>query len=204
MQITIDLKPDQLAELTCSNKVELSTLKPRDEFRLGDEIFIVLEQTENGTRVITKEFAYSHVRFGDSSDWRVSLIRKVLNNEYFNKIADIVGVKNILTMDRDLTSLDGLYDYGTCIDKVSLLTFAEYAEYHKILGLKPDYPSWWWLITPMSTPSNDYVRNVCHVFASGIINWCDCDVSCGVRPFLTLESSISVLANRLSCPLIKV
>lgn len=202
-KVTIDLKPDQLTALTCSNKVELSTLKPRDEFRLGDEIFIVLEQTENGTRVIAKEFAYCDVKFGDNSDWKVSPIREALNDEYWKKIADIVGKKNILKMYRDLTSLDGLDDYGTCADWVSLLTSAEYVKYHKILGLRPNYPNWWWLITPTSTPSNDYVRSVCHVFADGIINWCDCEVSCGVRPFLTLESSISVLTNRLSCPLMK-
>ena len=195
-KVTIDLKPEQLAELTCSNKVELSTLKPGDEFKLGDEIFIVLEQTNNGTRVIAKEFAYCRVKFGDNSNWKVSPIRKMLNDQYFNKIAIFIGKKNILTMDRDLTSLDGLDDYGTCTDKVSLLTSVEYAKYHKILGLKPDYPSWWWLITPMSTPSNDYVCNVCCVMSNGILGWSDCICSGGVRPFLTLESSISVLLNK--------
>ena len=149
-KVTIDLKPDQLVELTCSNKVELSTLKSGDKFKLGDEIFIVLEQTENGTRVIAKEFAYCNVKFGNNPDWKISPIRRKLNNEYFKKIAGIVGEKNILNMRRDLTSLDGLDDYGTCTDWVSLLTSAEYAKYHKILGLKPGYPSWWWLITPMS------------------------------------------------------
>lgn len=195
-KVTIDLNPEQLAALTCSNKVELSTLKPKDEFRLGDEVFIVLEQTDNGTRVISKEFAYNDVKFGDNSNWNVSPIRKMLNNEYFKKIAAIIGEKNILSMDRDLTSLDGLDDYGTCTDKVSLLTSAEYAKYHKILGLKSNYPDWWWLITPASTPSNDYSRFVCYVGSCGILIWDVCDFSDGVRPFLNLESSISVLLNK--------
>lgn len=195
-KVTIDLNPEQLAALTCSNKVELSTLKPKDEFRLGDEVFIVLEQTDNGTRVISKEFAYNDVKFGDNSNWNVSPIRKMLNNEYFKKIAAIIGEKNILSMDRDLTSLDGLDDYGTCTDKVSLLTSAEYAKYHKILGLKPNYPDWWWLITPTSTPSNDYARRVCCVDSFGILCWFGCGYSGGVRPFLNLESSISVLLNK--------
>ena len=195
-KVTIDLNPEQLAALACSNKVELSTLKPGDEFKLGDKVFIVLEQTNNGTRVIAKEFAYFDVKFGDNSDWKVSRIRKSLNNEYFKKIADIVGDKNILTMDRDLTSLDGLDDYGNCTDKVSLLTSAEYAKYHKILGLKPNYPNWWWLITPASTPSNDYTRGVCFVNSGGVLGCVICGCSGGVRPFLTLESSISVLLNK--------
>lgn len=195
-KVTIDLNPEQLAALNCSNKVELSTLKPKDEFRLGDEVFIVLEQTDNGTRVISKEFAYNDVKFGDNSNWNVSPIRRMLNNEYFKKIAAIIGEKNILSMDRDLTSLDGLDDYGTCTDKVSLLTSAEYAKYHKILGLKSNYPDWWWLITPASTPSNDYSRDVCCVSSGGVLGWNGCGCTYGVRPFLNLESSISVLLNK--------
>ena len=198
-KVIIDVDPNQKgwfdAILMAKNGVKLSDLKPKDEFKIGDEVFIVLEQTENGTRVIAKEFSYRNVKFGDNSDWKVSLIRKTLNNEYFKKIAAIIGERNILTMDRYLTSLDGLDDYGTCNDKVSLLTSAEYAKYHKILGLKPNYPDWWWLITPASTPSNDCSRYVCIVGSNGVLDWDGCGYSCGVRPFLTLESSIYVIKN---------
>lgn len=196
-KVTIDLNPEQLAALTCSNKVELSTLKPGDEFKLGDEVFIVMEHTDKGTRVISKEFAYKEVKFGDNSNWNTSPIRRMLNNEYFEKIAAIIGGENnIISMDRDLTSLDGLDDYGTCTDKVSLLTAMEYAKYHKIFGLKSIYPDWWWLITPASTPSNNYARYVCCVDSCGVLNWNVCGYAFGVRPFLNLESSISVLLNK--------
>lgn len=195
-KVTIDLNPEQLAALTCSNKVELSTLKPGNEFKLGDEVFIVMEHTDKGTRVISKEFAYKEVKFGDNSNWNTSPIRRMLNNEYFEKVAAIIGENNIISMDRDLTSLDGLDDYGTCTDKVSLLTAMEYAKYHKILGLKSNYPDWWWLITPASTPSNNYVRSVCYVDSDGVLRWSACVYACGVRPFLNLESSISVLLNK--------
>lgn len=199
-KVIIDVDPNQKgwfdAILMAKNGVKLSDLKPKDEFKIGDEVFIVLEQTENGTRVIAKEFAYCDVKFGDNSDWKVSPIRKTLNNEYFKKIAAIIGEKNILSMDRDLTSLDGLNDYDTCTDNVSLLTSAEYAKYHKILGLKSDYPGWWWLITPLSTPSNDYFCSVCVVGSRGILGWGGCGCSGGVRPFCTLNSSITVLVNK--------
>ena len=199
-KVIIDVDPNQKgwfdAILMAKNGVKLSDLKPKDEFKIGDEVFIVLEQTDNGTRVIAKEFAYCDVKFGDNSDWKVSPIRKTLNNEYFKKIAAIIGEKNILSMDRDLTSLDGLDDYGTCTDKVSLLTSAEYANYHKILGLKPNYPDWWWLITPSSTPSNDHSRLVCFVGSRGVLSWGVSGFSRGVRPFLNLDSSILVLLNK--------
>ena len=182
--------------LAAKNIVKLSDLKPKDEFKIGDEVFIVLEQTEHGTRVISKDFAYCRVKFGNNSDWRVSLIRKTLNNEYYKKIVSFIGEKNILPMDRDLISLDGLDDYGTCIDDISLLTIAEYKKYHKILGLKSNYSDWWWLITPTSTPSNNRARGVCFVLSSGVLSWYDCGYPGGVRPFLNLESSISVLLNK--------
>ena len=197
-KVTIDLNPEQLAKLTGSNQVELSKLKPRDEFKLGDEVFIVLEHTDNGTRVISKEFAYKNIKFGDNSNWNTSFVRNILNGDYFGKIADIIGEQNILSMDRDLTSLDGLDDYGTCTDKVSLLTATEYVKYHKILGLQSDYSDWWWLITPTSTPSNNYDRGVCFVFTNGVLGWDTFIFASSVRPLLNLKSSITVSVTDVS------
>lgn len=194
-RVTIDVDPSKINDIFNIGKVELSKLNSGDEFKLGDEVFIVLEHTNNGTRVISKEFAYSDVKFGECSDWRKSPIRNLLGQEYYKKICGIIGKDNIIPMERDLTSLDGLDDYGSCIDVVSLLTATEYAKYHKILGLKSNYPDWWWLITPASTPSNDYSRNVCYVLSSGILGWVDWHYCIGVRPFLSLESSILVQEN---------
>ena len=194
-KVIIDLDSAQLENILNSGKVVLSSLKPKDTFMLGDERFIVLEHTDKGTRVISEKFAYSDVKFGECSDWRKSPIRSTLNNEYYNRIAKIVGKGNIISMDRDLTSLDGLDDYSSCTDNISLLTAAEYAKYHRILGLKSEYPDWWWTITPASTPSNDYARLVCYVRSSGFLGWCDCGYSDGVRPFCILNSSVLVLKD---------
>lgn len=190
----IDIDSAQIDSVLNMGKVQLSTLKPKDVFKIGDEEFIVLEQTDVGTRVVSKEFAYNHEKFGDCSDWQQSSIRSLLNGEYYNKISNLVGANNIISMERNLTSLDGLDDYGACTDKITLLSANEYAKYHKILGLKSNYPDWWWLITPASTPSNDYARYVCYVGSNGILNWYGCGYCGGVRPFLTLDSSLFVLA----------
>ena len=196
-KVYIEFDADKLADLMNEGKVALSTLNPGDKFMIGDERFVVLEHTEDGVRIVSDEFAFSDKTFGDSNDWRVSYVRDLLseNGEYYRKIASIVGEENIIPMFRDLTSLDGLDDYGSCVDKISLMTAAEYAKYHKILGLKSNYTDWQWLITPASTPSNDYSRYVCCVYSDGILGWNVCDYTYGVRPFLTLESSVLVLAD---------
>lgn len=188
-KVIIDLDSAQLEN---TDKAQISTLKPKDEFKIGDEVFIVLEQSDNGTKVISKEFAYTNKAFGDCSDWKKSPIRTLLNGDYYNKIAKLIGESNIVPMERNLTSLDGLDDYGFCTDKISLLSASEYAKYHKILGLKSNYPDWWWTITPASTPSNNYSRRVCYVNSGGVLDWSGCGYCCGVRPFLTLNSSITV------------
>ena len=195
-KVIIDLDSAQLENILNANKVQLSTLKPKDEFKIGNEVFIVLEQSDNGTKVISKEFAYTKKAFGNCSDWKKSPVRTLLNDDYYNKLVELVGENNIISMERDLTSLDGLDDYGTCNDKISLLSASEYAKYHKILGLKSNYSDQWWTITPVSTPSNDYSRFVCYVGSNGVLYWSNCGYCFVVRPFLTLEPSIWISLNK--------
>lgn len=198
-KVTIDLDSKLLRELFSFNMVELSTLEIGAEFSIGDETFILLEKSVDGgtSRVIRKDFLPGEMKFGETSNWKNSCIRTELNSgKYYKKIVNLVGADNLIEMERDLTSLDGLDDYGVCVDKISLLTAAEYAKYHKILGLKSKYSNWWWTITAASTPSNDYSRYVCCVSSSGVLNWDVCDCSCAVRPFLTLKSSILVSCKK--------
>ena len=179
------------------NRVKLGTLDVNDEFDIGNETFIVLEKIENGNWVVVirKDFLPDNMKFGDNSDWRKSPIRKYLNDTYYKELTDIVGKENIIDMERDLTSLDGLDDYGTCVDKISLLTASEYAKYHKTLGLQSNYPDWQWLITATSTPSNNHSFNVCYVTSNSHLDWDNCNCHNGVRPFCVLNSSVLVYRN---------
>ena len=170
----------------------LYDLEPGTEFTVGTEKFILLEVDGASARVISKGFYENRAEFGENSDWKESRIRARLNTDYLARIADLVGAENIIPMQRDLTSLDGLDDYGSCEDMVSLLTAAEYAKYHRILGVNFRYSHWWWLITPATTPSNGYPRYVCCVDVDGIVNWGVCGNGCAVRPFFTLNSSVLV------------
>ena len=170
----------------------LGDAKPGEIVKIGDWEWVVLEQRSEGTAVITKDFIET-MEFGNNSDWRTSLIREKLNKEFIKELTTVIGEWSIVETERDLTSLDGLDDYGTCMDKISLLTVAEYSKYHKILGLRSSYPDWWCLITPFSTPCNGYSRNVCYVSSYGTVGWCVCDCTNGVRPFCVLDSSILII-----------
>ena len=64
-KVYIEFDADELADLVNEGKVELSTLNPGEKFMIGDERFIVLEQAYDGMRVISENFAYSDMKFGD-------------------------------------------------------------------------------------------------------------------------------------------
>ena len=190
----IDMDAETLKKMLGIPAVALRTLKAGAEFKLGDDVYIVLEQDGDNTKIISKDFLYT-MAFGESNDWRESDIREKLNGEHYGRISSIVGKENIVPMTRDLVAMDGSGSYGTCEDNISLLTFDEYRKYHEILGIEDvEYPDWWYLITAASM-RKDYARGVCCVGSGGVPNWYGCDWSYGVRPFCILKSSVLVLEN---------
>ncbi len=122
-----------------------------------------------------------------SSDWKTSELRKYLNEEFLKMVEAEIGAGNLVEFERNLLSLDGQTEYGLCTDKVSLLTVDEYRKYRKYI---PNANKWWWLITPCSTPCNDYSGSVAVVAPSGYVGNSFCDGSGGVRPFCIFSSSI--------------
>ena len=144
----------------------------------------VLDKVEQGYLVITEE-SVGNKRFGSKNDWRESSIRKFLNGEFLNKLKEVFG--ELPSFERNLLSMDGQTEYGTCIDKVSLLTVDEYRKYRKHL---PNTGKWWWLITPDSTPCNNDDWCVRIVAPSGNISDGSYSSSFGVRPFCIFPFSI--------------
>ena len=135
----------------------------------------------NGFEGKTREFDSS------SSNWISSDLRNELNTVFLKKITDELGEDAVSEFDRDLISLDGQTEYGTCKDKISLLTVDEYRKYRKFL---PNANKWWWLITPWSTPKNGCSASLAVVSPSGYFSNRDCDDVSGVRPVCIFSSSI--------------
>lgn len=191
-KLIININSD-LEKVLNSNKMVLSSVKVGD---IINDKYIVLEHFEDGTTaVIRKDLLENNMEFGDSNnDWRESNVRKYLNDDYLKEIEKEFGVDNIVEHTTNLLSMDGLDDYRTCRDKVGLLDIDQYRKYRKVLGNNMD--SWWWLLTPDSTPSGWSAQFVRCVGIGGDVSYFDYGFSRSVRPFCILKSSIFVSCDK--------
>ena len=152
--------------------------------------WMILDKTEKGYFAVLNGFdGKERVFDSDSNNWISSKLREELNTKFLKKIVDELGEDAVIEFDRDLLSLDGQTEYGHYKDKISLLTVDEYRKYRKLL---PNMPKWWWLITPWSTPANDYNSTLTVVSPSGVICSFGYGGSSGVRPVCILKSNLFV------------
>lgn len=158
-----------------------------DTFKLVDTTWKILDITSAGYICLADSIEERQFD-SDSSNWKNSNLRDYLNEEFLEKIAAEIGLENIVPFERDLLSLDGQTEYGKCEDKFSLLTVDEYRKYRSLIPNTKDY--WWWLISPWSTPCNDYKRTVAVVSSAGNFLNCNCSGGNGVRPVCIFSSSI--------------
>lgn len=158
-----------------------------DTFKLVDTTWKILDITSAGYICLADSIEERQFD-SDSNNWKNSNLRDYLNEEFLEKIAAEIGLENIVPFERDLLSLDGQTEYGKCEDKFSLLTVDEYRKYRSLIPNTKDY--WWWLISPWSTPCNDYKRTVAVVSSAGYIINFSCYSSIGVRPVCIFSSSI--------------
>lgn len=183
-----DLRNEIAVLKATSNSINLlEGLGIGDTFELVDTTWKILDITSAG--YICLADSIEDMKFdSDSNNWENSDLRDYLNEGFLEKIAAEIGLENIVPFERDLLSLDGQTEYGKCEDKVSLLTVDEYRKYRNLIPNTKDY--WWWLVSPWSTPCNDYKRAVAVVSSAGNIYGCNCDCNCGVRPVCIFSSSI--------------
>lgn len=155
--------------------------------------WLILDKTEKGYFAILNGFDGKERTFDlASNNWFLSKLRNELNTRFLKKITDELGEDAVIEFDRDLLSMDGQTEYGHCKDKISILTVDEYRKYRKLL---PNMPKWWWLITPWSTPVNDYSATLTVVTRSGYFDGVNCNVGNGVRPVCIFSSSIFESGN---------
>lgn len=150
--------------------------------------WMVLDKLEKGYFAISEDFYGRDREFDDNcNDWKSSDLRNELNTDLRKKIESELGTDSLVEFERDLLSLDGQTEYGTCRDFVSLISVDEYRKYRKLL---PNTGKCWWTLTPDSTPCNNDGKWLRVVSPSGIILNYSYRNSYGVRPVCIFSSSI--------------
>ena len=89
-----------------NNLVLLSEVKVNEKFKTEIGEFIVLEHTEEGTKVITKDLFKEDVKFGHNCDYKTSTLRELCDGEIYEAFAAVFGADNIVEHEADLTTID--------------------------------------------------------------------------------------------------
>ena len=188
--ITYDLVERTQSTQPEKKDTKLSEISVGELCKLGAYDLIVLEQSSDTTAVILKDLLIEKKQFGQNNNYDGSYVDEECR-KFAGEIAAIVGEDNLVEHTIDLTSDDGLKNYGKIRRKASLMTTELYRRYVYILD-KHSVKKWWWLATPWSTPThNDSTLAKC-VSPDGRINGINCDYDSGVRPFCILKSHIFV------------
>lgn len=127
-----------------------------------------------------------------NNNWNNASLRERLNGPFLDELVEECPAlaDAIVPLYRDLTADDGLKDYGSCLDKVTILTADEYRQTR---DLHPAQGGWRWLITPDGTPASSGTAFVRGVVSDGSLSGDDAyDGYRGVRPALLLKSDILV------------
>ena len=169
------------------SEFKVKNIKIGETFEAAGLDWKVLDITEKGYVCLAEQMK-EEMRFDSAcNNWQGSNLRNYLNVTFFKELAAVVGEENIIPFERDLLSLDGQTEYGTCEDKVSLINVDEYRKYRKNI---PNTGDWWWTVTPDSTKCNNDSTWVSVVSPSGNVYFDSYYYSFGVRPFCIFSSSI--------------
>lgn len=189
----IELTDEQakaLQEQYAPPSVKLAEVPVGETFLIGSHEFFVLEQFGDSAAVISKGLLHDRMEFGENNNFDGSDADKACG-KFFDEIAEIIGTENVEEHTVDLTSDDGLKDYGSVQRKMSLLTADLYRKYVEVLD-RYEIGRWWWLATPHSTKRHESDSWVKCVSPSGNLFNGNYRAGNGVRPFCILKSSIFV------------
>ena len=165
-------------------------IAPSSVISYGGLDCIVLDVEQDKILVLAKE-SIGNMPFdeGNSNNFPKGTLCKYLNGEFIKTLkANGADTSALIPTTIDLTSDDGLKDYGETTQKIFLLTCDMYRKYRSII---PNLDDWWWLATAYSTESNGYAGLAWYVLSDGsLLGNSAYSGYYGVRPAFYLKSSI--------------
>lgn len=159
--------------------MKIKDVKIGSKFKFGKIEFVKLDNTHSGCLCLATDVLFRDCfDRNDKNDWATSSFRQKLTEV----IGDYIDTSALVPFDRDLTTDDGMTDYGHCTDTVSLLTCDEYRKYRKFI---PNCGEWHWTITADSLIYSYYVRLVRS--GGSLSAYAACYGYGGVRPLCVLK-----------------
>lgn len=172
-EIEEDYTEDDSAAGAEKDKIKIP--KPGEQFEYNGVKFTALGEEQGGVLAIVSKLLCQRMPFDDSdkNDWRNSSLRKYLNGEYLEQF----NRGDLLPFVSDLTSDDGMKDYGTAEDYVFLLSCDLYRKYRESV---PRFNGRWWMLTPWTcSPGSSLMRAVS---ANGTVDISFANIINGVAP----------------------
>lgn len=176
---------DLLTSGLFENKITVDELEQGEVFKWGDKEYIKLDTLNEGCLCLAKDVWFKSKFDDQTNDWNKSQLRGYIATKAIDFIPDI---DKLMLFDRDLTTDDGLTDYGYCYDDaISMLTCDEYRKYRKFI---PTTDERYWTITADSIIYSSFVR---FIYSDGALNggntYCE---HVGVRPLICLDKDTLV------------
>lgn len=177
-----------------TKKKMLKDLKPGERFTLDGVEFVKLDDDNDATFVVTADVVLEKVPF--------STERETKENNFIGSRVEavVLGWLNghpvieeyVVKRPIDLTSMDGMRDYGAPLVRGRILTIDEYREYRALIPLT-EIP--YWTATPWTTEGSTYsgATLACHVRADGALySYSVHGPYFAARPALYLRSDIAI------------
>lgn len=149
-------------------KIALKNAARGTAFDYAGQSWILLENDDGRALCLSKDIIETRAfDEGNCNNFAVASSKEYLNGAYLdNLLEDVNGPDAFLTTELDLTTDDGLKDYGTCTVTIFLLTVDQYRRNRDVI---PNADDWWWLSTAFSTKSNGYESLARLVYADGTL-----------------------------------
>ena len=150
-------------------KIALKNAARGTAFDYAGQSWILLENDDGRALCLSKDIIETRAfDEGNCNNFAVASSKEYLNGAYLdNLLEDVNGPNAFLTTELDLTTDDGLKDYGTCTVTIFLLTVDQYRRNRDVI---PNADDWWWLSTAFSTKSNGYESLARDVHTDGTLD----------------------------------
>lgn len=179
-----------------TEKKTLMDVKPGERFTLDSVEFVKLDDDGDATFVVTADVILKCVPFDSERETeRNNFVGSEIESAMLEWLNVHSGIEDaVVERPIDLTSMDGMKDYGKPVVMVRLLTIDDYRRHRALIPLVSEP---YWTATPWTTGSSPCSATAYGVYTGGTVN--DRYVYrplFAARPALYLKSDILVSVGR--------